>query len=183
MKLFSKLLIITGLSLQYIAHAQEVTKEDTINGNPVTITMDKQVADILEDLKDNCERIAKREETKTYTPKTTPSTRKSSSPAVNVPSRALTTAEICRQNPRILGYKIQLTVVKSNAEANEVRAYFRRRFPAMKVEVDASLRPNYKVLAGSYFTKKTANADLSKVKAYFKSAMPVQYRVFCVEAK
>jgi len=64
-----------------------------------------------------------------------------------------------------------------------VKAYFRRRFPNLKVETDASLRPNYKILAGSYFTKASASGDLSRIKQYFKSAIPVQYRVFCVEAK
>ena len=82
-----------------------------------------------------------------------------------------------------MGYKIQLAVVKSNEEAKEVGMYFRRRFPNMKVEIDASLRPNYKVMAGSYFTKQSANEDLKKIKPYVKSAIPVQYRVFCVEAK
>ena len=95
----------------------------------------------------------------------------------------MTTAEICRQNPRILGVKIQIAVVKSNEEANEVKSYFRRRFPSIKVETDASLRPNYKILAGSYFNKGTAAGDLARIRQYFKSAIPVQYRVFCAEAK
>ena len=82
-----------------------------------------------------------------------------------------------------MGYKIQLAVVKSNKEADEVGLYFRRRFPNIKVEKDASLRPNYKVMAGSYFTKQSASSDLSKIKQYFKDAIAVQYRVFCVEAK
>ncbi|WP_299180490.1 SPOR domain-containing protein, partial [uncultured Chryseobacterium sp.] len=102
---------------------------------------------------------------------------------IYVPSRELTNAEICRKNPRILGYKIQITTVKSNEEANEVKAYFRKRFPNLKVETDASLRPNYKILAGSYFTKQSAASDLAKVKEYFKSAIAVQYRIFCAEAK
>jgi hypothetical protein len=60
---------------------------------------------------------------------------------IYVPNRELTNAEICRKNPRILGYKIQITTVKSNEEANEVKSYFRKRFPNLKVETDASLRP------------------------------------------
>ena len=86
-------------------------------------------------------------------------------------------------NPRIMGYKIQLAVVKSNDEAREVGMFFRRRFPNMKVEIDASLRPNYKVMAGSYLTKQSAAADLARIRAHFKSAIAIQYRVFCVEAK
>ena len=82
-----------------------------------------------------------------------------------------------------MGYKIQLAVVKSNEEAREVGMYFRRRFPNMKVEIDASLRPNYKVMAGSYFSKQSAAGDLGRIKQYFKDAIAIQYRVFCVEAK
>lgn len=181
MKIFPKLLFIFALSLQYALNAQEVIKTDTLSGTPLTITMDPAVNEILNDLENNCARVS--EMASSHNPKYTGTNATASTPKVNVPSKSLSTAEICRQNPRILGYKIQLTVVKTNAEANEVKAYFRRRFPTMKVEVDASLRPNYKVLAGSYFTKQSASGDLAKIKAYFKSAMPVPYRVFCVEAK
>ena len=99
------------------------------------------------------------------------------------PSKKLSTAEICKQNPRILGYKIQVAVVKSKAEADEIGLEFRKKFPAIKVEIDASLRPNYKVLAGSFFSKESAAPDLKKVRAEFKGATSVQYRVFCEEAK
>ena len=74
-------------------------------------------------------------------------------------------------------------VVKSTEEANNLRTEFRQAFPSIKVEIDASLRPNYKVLAGSYLSKESAAADLKKVKAKFKGAISTQYRVFCVEAK
>ncbi|MBE2274445.1 MAG: SPOR domain-containing protein, partial [Flavobacteriales bacterium] len=111
------------------------------------------------------------------------STPRTATPKIVVPERELSQAEICRRNPRIMGYKIQLAVVKSNEEAREVGMYFRRRFPNMKVEIDASLRPNYKVMAGSYLTKQSAAGDLARIRQYFKSALAMQYRVFCVEAK
>ena len=76
-----------------------------------------------------------------------------------------------------------MVVVKSNEEANKVKSYFRTKFPNIKAETDASLRPNYKVLVGSYFTKQSASGDLSRIKSYFPEAISVQYRVFCVEAK
>lgn len=157
----------------YHIQAQLVVKNDTLSGTPFTFTMDNKISDALDALEENCNRVTKSgNNNSTKTPS-----------RILVPSRELTTAEICRQNPRILGYKIQINVVKSNEEANEVKAYFRRRFPNLKVEIDASLRPNYKVLAGSYFSKQSASGDLSKIRQFFKSATPVQYRVFCVEAK
>lgn len=153
--------------------AQQVVKNDTISGTPLSISMDKKVEDLLENLEEKC---LTGNSPKNDAPKTTV-------PKIVVPEKELTQAEICRRNPRIMGYKIQLAVVKSNEEAREVGLFFRRRFPNMKVEIDASLRPNYKVMAGSYLTKQSAAADLAKIRAHFKSAIAIQYRVFCVEAK
>lgn len=173
--------IISVLSLFgfYTIEAQQVVKRDTLGGTELVMTMDSKVNAALESIEDKCSKVSvgtisrDNEEDGGYSKPT----------KIYVPSRELTNAEICRKNPRILGYKIQITTVKSNEEANEVKAYFRKRFPNLKVETDASLRPNYKILAGSYFTKQSAASDLSKVKEYFKSAMAVQYRIFCAEAK
>ena len=184
MKNFHKYLLILFLAVFYKIDAQQVTKTDTISGTPLTISMDRNISESLGKLEENCAlanvRAAERRNNNTIERNTETETRKDTKV---VASRALTTAEICRQNPRILGVKIQLAVVKSNEEANEVKAYFRRRFPSIKVETDASLRPNYKILAGSYFNKGTAAGDLARIREYFKSAIPVQYRVFCAEAK
>ncbi|MGI9651149.1 SPOR domain-containing protein [Chryseobacterium sp. RLHN22] len=162
----------------YTIEAQQVVKKDTLSGTELTITMDSRVSDALDAVEDRCAKVASNK-ISTGTDDDVPS----KPTKIYVPSRELTNAEICRKNPKILGYKIQITTVKSNDEANEVKAYFRKRFPNLKVEVDASLRPNYKILAGSYFSKQSAAGDLARVKEYFKSALPVQYRVFCVEAK
>ena len=153
--------------------AQQVVKNDTISGTPLSISMDKKVDDLLGNLEEKC---LTGNSPKNDAPKTTV-------PKIVVPEKELTQAEICRRNPRIMGYKIQLAVVKSNDEAREVGMFFRRRFPNMKVEIDASLRPNYKVMAGSYLTKQSAAADLARIRAHFRSAIAIQYRVFCVEAK
>lgn len=177
-----KIFSIVSLFGFYSIEAQQVVKKDTLAGTELIMTMDSKVSSALEGIEDKCSRVAvnnnsTRDNTidNPYTP--------SKPTKIYVPSRELTNAEICRKNPRILGYKIQITTVKSNEEANEVKSYFRKRFPNLKVETDASLRPNYKILAGSYFTKQSAASDISKIKEYFKSAIPVQYRIFCAEAK
>lgn len=157
--------------------AQQVVKKDTISGTELVLTMDSRVSDALGNLEERCEKT-------TYGKSFEDSESEVKKPAkVYVPNRELTKAEICAKNPRILGFKILITTVKSNEEANEVKAYFRKRFPNLKVETDASLRPNYKILAGSYFSKQSASSDLSRVREYFKSATSVQYRIFCSEAK
>lgn len=176
--LASTFVIFTG----YFNAQQEVIKTDTLSGTELTFVMDSRVENALSDMEESCVRAASKSSGNVR--KSDGGSASSTAPRrVLVANRELTNAEICRKNPRILGVKIQLAVVKSNEEANEVKAYFRRRFPQLKVETDASLRPNYKVLAGSYISKQTAASDLAKIRQYFKSAIPVQYRVFCVEAK
>lgn len=161
----------------YFSKAQEVVKVDTLGSNPLSVSMDRSISEMMDSMEERCTTVnIARDEAPAAVRTTRPS-------VIRVPNRELTTAEICRQTPKLSGYKIQLTVVKSNAEANEVKAYFRRRFPNLKVEVDASLRPNYRILAGSYFTKQSAAGDLSRIRQYFKSALPVSYRIFCVEAR
>ena len=160
----------------YTIDAQQIVKKDTISGTELTMTLDSRVNDAMKVLEAKCTKVA--------VVNTRDEEEAPARPAkIYVPNRELTNAEVCRKNPRILGFKIQITTVKSNEEANEVKAYFRKRFPNLKVETDATLRPNYRILAGSYFTKQSASGDLSRVKEYFKSAMPVQYRIFCEEAK
>ena len=174
MKNLVKIFSILSLMSFYNINAQEVIKKDTLNGTPLTITMDSKVNGVLTDLEGKCDRIKEAELADANKP---------TAPKVEVPSKPKSNAEICRDNPKILGYKIQVAVVKSNEEANKVKAYFRTKFPNVKAETDASLRPNYKVLVGSYFTKQSASGDLSRIKSYFPEAISVQYRVFCVEAK
>jgi len=171
-KIFSLFTILGFYSIE----AQQVVKKDTLLGTELTITMDSRINDAMTSLEEKCSKVA----VNTIKPDVDVPVKPAK---VYVPSRELTNAEICRKNPRILGFKIQITTVKSNEEANEVKTYFRRRFPNLKVETDASLRPNYKILAGSYFTKQSAAADLSRIKEYFKSAVAIQYRIFCAEAR
>lgn len=180
MKNLIKIGFVFSLSFFNSLNAQIVIKNDTLSGVPLVITMDKDISDLLAKEEDNCDRTTS---DKSFVKDDTNGSSSSSKSKVSIPEKEMTNAEICRKNPRIMGYKIQLTVVKSNEEAREVGLYFRRRFPSMKVEIDASLRPNYKVMAGSYFTKESAASDLKRIREYFKSAIPIQYRIFCVEAK
>ncbi len=182
MKIIPKIFALISLFLINIVDAQQVVKNDTISGTPLSVTMDKKIGDLLANIEDKCATSFEEGSNKSWNSSSDEPTR-STTPKINIPEREMTQAEICRRNPRIMGYKIQLAVVKSNEEAREVGMFFRRRFPNMKVEIDASLRPNYKVMAGSYLTKQSAASDLARIRQYFKSALSIQYRVFCVEAK
>jgi hypothetical protein len=171
MKNVIKILSLLAFLSFNISNAQVVEKKETHNGTELKVSMDSRVNELLTDLEGKCDRVKEEEANKIVTPK------------VEIPTKPKTNAEICRDNPRILGYKIQVAVVKSNEEANKVKSYFRTKFPNMKAETDASLRPNYKVLVGSYFSKQSASGDLARIRSYFPAAIAVQYRVFCVEAK
>lgn len=182
MKFIYRFCIFAVLFSAIPSSAQLVVQKDTIAGTPLTILMDAEVSKTLESMENTCatsksssRNTGRNEAYGTYSPP---------APAVRrVANRELTNAEICQQNPRILGYKIQAAVVKSNDEANKIKADIRRQFPSLKVEVDASLRPNYKILVGSYFTKQSASSDLSRIRKAYPGAIAVQYRIFCVEAK
>lgn len=170
--LFTLLLLIFT---SYSFSAQQVVKKDTLNGTPLTVSMDASIAKLMNGLEENC--------SGTNNANNNAANLNNPNKVIKVPSRALTNEEICRQNPRISGYKIQVIVAKSNDEANKIRSEFRSKFPNLKVEIDASLRPNYKVLAGSYFTKASAASDLKNIRKEFSTAVPIQYRIFCAEAK
>ena len=182
MKNLFKIIAVFSLFSSNIFEAQQLVKKDTIEGTPLSMMMDEKVSNLLGDIEDKCATKIGDSSTN-FGNEDYDNSSKSTAPKISVPDKELTNAEICRRNPRIMGYKIQLAVVKSNEEAREVGMFFRRRFPNMKVEIDASLRPNYKVMAGSYFTKQSAAGDLARIKQYFNSAIAIQYRVFCVEAK
>jgi len=164
-----KLFIVATLFSFYQIDAQYVVKKDTLSGTELSFALDERINDALEKIEGNCNRISD-------APVRTPT-------KVLVPSRELTNAEICRKNPKIMGFKIQVVTVKSNEEARKIATEFRNNFRSLKVETDASLRPNYKILAGSYFSKQSAADDLRNVKRVYPSAIVVPYAVFCVEAK
>lgn len=180
MTIFFRGIFLIIFASMYTIDAQQVTKRDTISGNVLITTMDSKVSDGLADLEDKC---AVTKSTSSNSGTKIDSEEVEKPKKVLVPSRALTQAEICRQNPQLSGFKIQLAVVKSMEEANEVRTYFRSKYPDIKVMIDAALRPNYKILAGSYFTKQGAQKEISRIKGHFKNAVPVTYKIYCNESK
>ncbi|MDO4763014.1 MAG: SPOR domain-containing protein [Flavobacteriaceae bacterium] len=155
--------------------AQIETQTEQIGDAELITTMDKRIRNTIENLEESCK--------KTTQKKGNISRNTTANPSNVSTTKELTTAEICKKNPRILGYKIQVAVVKNKEEADKIRVDFRNQFPTIKVEIDASLRPNYRILAGSYFSRESANPDLRRIRIAFSSATAVQYRVFCTEAK
>ena len=176
MKSLLKIFLLIGAFSFSVSKAQIITKKDTLNGTELSISANANITRLMKQMGENCKetttKIIKTEEAPTHTEE-----------KIIIPKRKNSTAEICRQNPRIMGYKILVATAKSNDEANKIKVDFRQNFPNLKVEVDASLRPNYKILAGSYFTKESARSDLRKIKTLFKTATSVQSSIFCVDGR
>lgn len=164
-----KFFIICMLFFAYQADAQYIVKKDTLSGTELSFALDERINDALEKIENNCNR------TSVSTPK--------APTKILIPNRELTNAEICRKNPKIMGFKIQVVIVKNNDDARKTATEFRNNFRNLKVETDASLRPNYKILAGSYFSKQGAAEDLRNIRRVYPSATIIPYAVFCVEAK
>ena len=177
MKTFKQIILFLGFFATVTITAQQVVKIDTLSGNTVKISMDQKISDMLQSAEEKCGRMGNNKDSDNL------NLDSKTADKINIPDHAMSTAEACRKNPRILGVKILVSTLKSNEEASQVALYFRSKFPMLKVTKDASLRPNYKILAGSYFTKESAEADFRSVKKVFKEARLISYEIFCVEAK
>ena len=88
----------------------------------------------------------------------------------------------CAQNPKVMGYKIQIMYTKDRNAANRAQSDFAKNFPSLVPEM-VYTRPDYRVMVGDYFTKRSAGMDLASVKRKYPGAFLVQWRVWCRKAK
>ena len=88
----------------------------------------------------------------------------------------------CANNQKVMGYKIQIMYTKDRNAANRSQSDFAKSFPSMVPEM-VYTRPDYRVMAGDYFTKRSAAMDLASVKKKYPGAFLVQWRVWCRKAK
>jgi hypothetical protein len=97
------------------------------------------------------------------------------------PPRKLTPAEKCVNQNKIMGYKIQILYTKDREAAEKVKNDFARQNPGYTAEL-VYLAPDYRVLVGDYFTRKSAGPDLRKIQRTYPAAFTVQWRVWCRKA-
>lgn len=93
-----------------------------------------------------------------------------------------TEIDICARTPKVLGYKIQILYTKDRRIAERSLSKLSRNYPDLLGEMQYS-RPDYRVLVGDFFTKRSAAEDLSRLKKEYPGALLVQWRVFCKRAK
>ena len=172
-----KLLLLLLMSFNVLFVNGQIAKTDSLVSENLTIVMDARISALLDNY-ENCNL-----KDKTVVEKVDISNNIDSSSKKNTENKVKTISEICRDHTKLSGYKIQIAVLKSMNESNEVVSYFRRRFPDLRAEKDVSLRPNYKVLVGSYFTKESSRSDFNRIKKHFPNSILVPYRIFCNESK
>ncbi|MBV7440477.1 SPOR domain-containing protein [Weeksellaceae bacterium TAE3-ERU29] len=92
------------------------------------------------------------------------------------------TVDICAKNPKVRGYRIQIRYTKDRNTANQVIREFNASFPDLPSEM-VYTRPDYRVLVGEYFSKRSGAMDMAKIKRKYPGAFFVQWAVWCRKAK
>ncbi len=88
----------------------------------------------------------------------------------------------CAEHPKVMGYKIQIMYSKNRSSARKAMEKFTAVFPDFTPEMNYNA-PDYKVLVGDYFTKKSAAFDLARIKKEFPTSFLVAWRIWCRKAK
>lgn len=88
----------------------------------------------------------------------------------------------CLKSPKVLGYKIQVMYTKDRNKANKRMTEFSSHYPNLIPERTYTA-PDFRVLVGDYFTKKSGLSDLKKIQKKYPGAFFVQWRVWCRKAK
>lgn len=178
-RLFQLSLLFLILSVQNAYAQQVVSTQDTINGTIVEFSMDQRIVQLLDKREESCAQPKREEDRKLSENETLEKVIERK----NSPKNNMSVAEICRKMPKLSGFKILVAVVHSREEANKIRYEVRQKYPDLRTELDSSLRPNYRILAGSFFSRQSGKGDLSRVRGSYRSANLVPYRIFCAESK
>lgn len=97
------------------------------------------------------------------------------------PKKPLSPADRCAKQNKIMGFKIQIFYTRDRNAANKVKNDFSRQHPSLTPEL-VYASPDYRILVGDYFNRKSAQADLRRIQKSYPSAFTVQWRVWCRKA-
>lgn len=156
--LFFIFLSVNSLSQTSKADTTVLFFSDMVKGGELTVNMDKKLAGIL-----------KGKEVLVC------------NKTLYNPPRKLTPADKCATQQKIMGYKIQIFYTKDRNAANQMKDDFSKQFPSLTPELIYA-SPDYRILVGDYFTRKSASSDLRKIQRTYPAAFPVQWRVWCRKA-
>lgn len=151
------------LTFGFIFSSAQITVQDTITGGSYHLNGVAAIDSLVQNtIKDKCYK-----------------------PVVKVDEKEeeeLENFDPCAQSPKVMGYKIQIMYTKDRNAANRAQQDFAKNFPQLVPEM-VYTRPDYRVMAGDYFTKRSAAMDLAQVKRKYPGAFLVQWRVWCRKAK
>lgn len=143
--------------------AQErIVKVDSATGGRLVIEADKNIMNLIDD-KTICREVIASSEPKPV-------------------SKPISPANLCQRQNTIQGYMIKIGEAKSEEEVNKMMNTLRSQFPDLRVEKNY-LRPDWRLLAGDFMTKQSAQADFKRVKNTFPNAVLFNWRIYCNRAK
>lgn len=90
--------------------------------------------------------------------------------------------DICSKSPKVKGYRIQIMYTKDRNTTSSTLSSFKSKFPEMSAEMKYT-RPDYRILVGEYFTKRSGAADMARIKKEYPGAFFVSWSVWCRKAK
>lgn len=93
-----------------------------------------------------------------------------------------TSSDPCANQNQINGFKIQIYYSKNRADSDKVRNEFEKSYPNLSAQV-VYFAPDYRVLVGDYFTKRSADPDIKRLKNKYNSSFSIPYKVLCRKAK
>ncbi len=154
-------------SFLYVAAQEKIDTIKINNTGTLTIELDSRINEAIK----TRERTSCAIETRRVPEKRT-----------EIPRPTGTSSDPCANQTQISGFKIQIFYSKNRNDAEKVRQEFDKDFPNMSSQV-TYYAPDYRVLVGDYFTKKSASADIKRLKSRYNSAFSIPFKVMCRRAK
>lgn len=88
----------------------------------------------------------------------------------------------CAKNTKMRGYRIQIYFSKERSQWQTTEKHFRNQHPNLDVLMKYSA-PHYRILAGQYLNRASAQLDLVKIKRDYPKAMIINWEIWCKQAK
>lgn len=159
MKKFFSLIITFILGISFA----QISVRDSVSGGSYTIEVSNAIDSLIaKDAKAKCWKTNQKTNVESY--------------------KEEENVDICARTPKVKGYRIQIRYTKDRSLATNILNEFSRNFPDLSSEM-VYTRPDYRVLIGEYFTKRSAATDMARIKKKYPGAFFVQWAVWCRRAK
>lgn len=152
-------LLLSIVFISFNLSYAQTTVQDTPSGGKYTIEVDSAIDSLVNiEAKENCWKPTKK------------------------PEITDENVDVCARTPKIKGYRIQIRYTKDRNTANAVMQEFNTLFQDLSSEM-VYTRPDYRVMVGEYFSKRSGATDMARIKKKYPGAFFVQWAVWCRKAK